>query len=407
MSRQVPRIAVLADWWWPETVGGAERSARGAALRLADSAEVAVFVPAAVEKFYRDGPLAVHAVRRPFARRVHADSALRRGLEFLTAWLLPLVAWRVAARIRDFGPDLVVATNVSRTGPWLIRWAKRQRVGFVRSYHDLSDTCWRRSRLKGEQNCLRVCRECRAKTWLMRRATPDSAVSVCVSRFVQSELVDAGLTTPDRSIVGYPVMATGGAAAPPARPAPREGTAIGYIGRLDPVKGVDSAIRVAAAYRRETGRPVSMVIAGEGHDDYLRALGELAARERIAVEFAGSMEVTEFCDRVDAVLIPSTWLEPFGRVAVEVGTRGLPMLISPVGGLPEAAAVSGGRYAFGDFRDPAAAARALAGLLEPARPDAATVHGGVAGAMPFERGISAAAERVLAGRPGEPAEVPR
>jgi glycosyltransferase involved in cell wall biosynthesis len=395
MNAQTPRIAVLADWWWPETVGGAERSARAAAMELARFATVGVFVPAAREQVYTDGPLTVHAVRRPFARRAHVDSRARRGLEFLTAWLWPPVARRLARGIRAFGPDVIVATNVSRTGPWLVRHAKTTGTRFVRVYHDLSDTCWRRSRLKGGSACATVCGECKVKTSIMRGVQPAAGVSVCVSGFVQTELVAAGLTTPAMSVVAYPML--GAATSGPAPRRPVGDLVAGYIGRIDAVKGIESAIRATAAYRRATGKAVSILIAGEGEPGYVRTLAALAAAESLDVEFAGHMDVDAFCSRVDVVLIPSKWMEPFGRVAVEVGRRGLPMLISPVGGLPEAAAVSGGRFGFADFDHPEAAARALSALLA-GSPPAAAAPRPPSPAIALEHGVALAVRRVLDAR---------
>lgn len=373
MTEPRPRIAILADWWWPDEVGGAERSAQAAARDLASHADVAVFVPAAADNTYADGSLTVHAVRRPFARRQHADSRLRRGLEFLTAWLLPLVASRLTRRIQAFRPDVVVATNISRTGPWLPRWVKARGLRYVRVFHDLSDTCWRRSRLKDSRPCATVCGECQVKVRLMRAATPRGAVSVCVSGFVRDELVDAGLTVPEASAVGYPLIGP----AEPVRPARRNDETqlvVGYLGRIDPVKGIEAAIRTAGAHQRRTGTAVRVLVAGEGQPDYTRTLADLAGAEGVALHLPGRMTVDAFCDSVDVVLIPSRWLEPFGRVAVEVGRTGKPMLVSPLGGLPEAAEVSGGAYAYADFRDPEAAAVALGELLAGGAPPTARVN---------------------------------
>jgi glycosyltransferase involved in cell wall biosynthesis len=356
-----PRVAVLMDWWWPDSVGGAERSARSVARALADSAEVAVFVPAAVERTYQDGPITVHAVHRPFARAAHAGSRVRQGLELLTAWTMPAVAGRLARQIRDFGPDVVVAHNVSRTGPWLVRQVRTGRYRYVRVYHDLSDTCWRRSRLKGTTNCAKICASCGVKASIMRRATPAGAKAVCVSEFVRTDLTRAGLVPAEDAEVGYPLLPGAPALVPP-RSADGD-LVVGYLGRLSPVKGIEAAIRAVAAYQRTASRPVEMVLAGEGKAEYTDSIARFAAAESVRVELAGRMEVDEFCARVDVVLIPSTWLEPFGRVAVEIGIRGRPMLVSPVGGLPEAAALSAGPYAFADFQDPEAAARALTDLV--------------------------------------------
>jgi glycosyltransferase involved in cell wall biosynthesis len=147
---------------------------------------------------------------------------------------------------------------------------------------------------------------------------------------------------------------------------PRRGAGdlvVGYIGRLSPVKGIEAAIRTVAAYQRTTPRPVRMLLAGEGVPEYVATLREFATAQAVRIELAGRMDVDAFCARVDVVVIPSTWMEPFGRVAVEIGLRRRPMLISPVGGLPEAAAISGGPHAFADFQKPDQAVFALADLL--------------------------------------------
>ncbi|GIJ40809.1 glycosyltransferase [Micromonospora andamanensis] len=389
----MPRIAVLADWWWPEDVGGAERTAREAALELARFAEVAVFVPAASETTYEDGPLVVHAVRRLLARRMHADTRVRRGLEFLSAWLLPWNAARLVRRIAAFQPDLVIATNISRTGPWLPRWARARGLRYVRVFHDLSDSCWRRSRLKGARSCVTVCGACQVKVWAMRGATPPHAVSVCVSAFVRDDLTRTGLVTAATSIVGYPLVGRGRPVRLPRRD-DDGGLVVGYIGRLSPVKGVESAIRTAAVHQRRTGSSVTVLIAGEGQSEYLRTLVDLAHVEGVRLDVRGHLTVETFCGLVDVVLIPSRWMEPFGRVAVEVGRTGRPMLVSPLGGLPEAAVVSGGDYAFADFEDPEAAATALATLLSGSGPEAMPSTNRV---VTLKEAVVVATERALAG----------
>ncbi len=41
------------------------------------------------------------------------------------------------------------------------------------------------------------------------------------------------------------------------------------------------------------------------------------------------------------LIVPSTWPEPFGRVVMEAGINGIPSIVSPLGGLPEAAGKGG------------------------------------------------------------------
>lgn len=361
-----PRVVVIADWWWPNLVGGAELSARDIARTLALSSDVTVIVPSANPTNYKDGPLTVVAARKRFARRQHPDSLLRRVVELVTTWLNPWSASSIVREIQTIEPDAIVVTNTSRTGPWVLRSLRRRPYGTVRVFHDLSDTCWRRSRQqKAGHNCYTPCSFCSIKLGIMRRAVPSGTHSVCVSNFLRDDLVRNGLTSPEASYVGYPAVSA------PPQAVPRhteEGLVdeivLGYIGRLAPVKGLENAIDVASRFADQSTSRVSLLVAGKGDKTYVDALRKRAASRGLNADFPGWMDIDEFCEDVDVVLIPSTWLEPFGRVAVEVGMRGLPMLVSPLGGLPEAAQLSLGAHGFADFSDSATAAAELRLLLD-------------------------------------------
>lgn len=55
------------------------------------------------------------------------------------------------------------------------------------------------------------------------------------------------------------------------------------------------------------------------------------------LKFLGWSDIREeFSCKADAVLVPSLWAEPFGRVAIEALACGKPPLVSDIGGLPEA-----------------------------------------------------------------------
>src|SRR5262245_2595791 len=125
---RAPRIVLVADWWWPEQIGGAERSARLVAKTLAEYADVSVLVPAWRDASYQDGSLGVVAVRRPVARRAHAGSIVRRVAEFVATWVSPRSSAGLRQRLAMLEPDVVVVTNTARTGPWLLRWIKKQRL---------------------------------------------------------------------------------------------------------------------------------------------------------------------------------------------------------------------------------------------------------------------------------------
>lgn len=109
-----------------------------------------------------------------------------------------------------------------------------------------------------------------------------------------------------------------------------------YVGRLVEQKGVLEVIRAAATVHRR--RDCALTIAGSGP-------AESAAR-RAAVEwgiegavrfvgFVGGDDLQELYASSDVLLLPTWWREGFPTVLLEAMSAGLPLIVSPVGGIPD------------------------------------------------------------------------
>jgi glycosyltransferase involved in cell wall biosynthesis len=117
---------------------------------------------------------------------------------------------------------------------------------------------------------------------------------------------------------------------------PREDVVL-YAGRLDAAKGVRLLMAGWDCYRR--GRPPSgglrLVIAGAG---VLEREVAAWASARPSVELAGLADeaaCSALMARARAVLLPSTWEEPFGLVAVEAMAAGAPPIAAGHGAFTE------------------------------------------------------------------------
>ena len=112
---------------------------------------------------------------------------------------------------------------------------------------------------------------------------------------------------------------------------------IGYIGQIEPGKGVDLLIRAF--------RSISPPLSGE-----LRIYGDLSknpefgamlvrlAADEPNVKFMGGFErsqLAEVLSTIDVVAVPSVWSESFGLVILEAFAALKPVVASNVGGIPE------------------------------------------------------------------------
>jgi glycosyltransferase involved in cell wall biosynthesis len=143
-----------------------------------------------------------------------------------------------------------------------------------------------------------------------------------------------------------------------------------YAGRVDPAKGVHTAVE-AMGLVGDLPRPVTLSILGGGAPDY-------AASLRAQIERAGLGEAVRFLDFVprarmpallhqhDALVFPSIWDEPLARMVQEAMACGLAVIGTNTGGTPEIlTAESGLVFPPGDAAALAAHIRTLA--ADPAR----------------------------------------
>jgi len=168
---------------------------------------------------------------------------------------------------------------------------------------------------------------------------------IMVSRFVADLWIRSGLDPDKVDVVfngvdpeEYP--AGGAAEQAEARAAlgcPDPQFVVTYFGRLDREKGIHVLLR---AWRR-LGLPADQarlyVVGSPTAKADAAAYGaELRALADDSVHFLpGRRDVVTPLHAADVVVVPSVWLEPFGRTVIEALSTGRPVVASRVGGIPE------------------------------------------------------------------------
>ncbi len=114
-----------------------------------------------------------------------------------------------------------------------------------------------------------------------------------------------------------------------------------FVGRLKDEKGLHVLIgALESLVRAANSRPWSLTVAGEWEEAY-RIQMDALLRDSVVkdrLEFLGPVpaeEIPSLMAQQGIVVIPSLWIEPQGRVAVEAMAAGCVVVASQTGGLPE------------------------------------------------------------------------
>ena len=157
-----------------------------------------------------------------------------------------------------------------------------------------------------------------------------------------------------------------------------------FLGRMTPLKGPRELLHAVRHAARSLGRPLHVVLAGEGPDrpDLEQLVQE--SRGSMIASFPGWVDASAraaLLSRAALVAIPSIWPEPFGLVGLEAAQFGVPAVAFDVGGIGQwlthdvngrLADLGGGPAALGDviasvLADDALRMRLSAGACEAAR----------------------------------------
>jgi glycosyltransferase involved in cell wall biosynthesis len=120
----------------------------------------------------------------------------------------------------------------------------------------------------------------------------------------------------------------------PALPADTWRGRLLYVGRIDPRKGLDVAIRALGVLPNTT-----LEVVGLGDERHLRELRQLATRmdlaDRVSFRRASRHQLPDVYARSDAVVFPAQWEEPWGLVPLEAMAVGRPVVATGTGGSGE------------------------------------------------------------------------
>ena len=143
------------------------------------------------------------------------------------------------------------------------------------------------------------------------------------------------------------------------------GIRVGYVGRLEPHKGVATLVEAVASV---PGCSLDVVGDGPERETLERLIAARRLSDRVRIRgYTSHDDLPDVYRGFDILAVPSLetprWVEQFGRVAVEGMATALPVVASDSGSLPE---VIGGAGVLVPPADPSALAAALQRLCDDA-----------------------------------------
>ena len=324
-------ILMIASGYPPDIRGGGEISTQLLAECLVQQGQ-SVTVLSAADRESRETVkgVAVHRIPSPnIDWNFDTDrSAANKLLWHVGENWNPRARAVVRREIDAVKPDIVVTSTIENFGgeAWrAAHVAATPVVHILRSYFLL---CWQGAMFRRGQNCAGPCLECRLATVGRRDATRRLSGIVGITRFILQAHQDAGLFA-SQAAAGQTVILPDPVMEISAARSAGHSLRFGFLGMLTPNKGVERLLETWALHRPE-GSVLS--IAGTGRAEYVASLKAVAPD---GVEFTGWVSSEDFLDTIDFLIVPSVWNEPFGRIVVEAFARGVPVLGSRTGGIPE------------------------------------------------------------------------
>jgi len=105
-----------------------------------------------------------------------------------------------------------------------------------------------------------------------------------------------------------------------------------YLGRLSQEKGVDLLVK---AFKRIPNVHLKIAGVGPAEDEITETIRSNNLSNVELLGYVRGEERNELLSHALCLIVPSIWLEPFGRVVLEAYSRGVPVIASRIGGLEE------------------------------------------------------------------------
>lgn len=333
------KVVLVNTLYAPNAVGGAEKSVQQLAESLLERGHRPVVVSLSWDGGRRDDQInGVRSLYLPIRNLYFPFVQPGYGKYVKPVWHLidsrnRGVYKEMREIIDETQPDIVHTNNLLGFSTSVWRAAEQRGVPVVHTLRDYYLLCPRQTMFKKGKRCTRTCLSC--LPYAAIRCADLGRVKALVG--VSQRILDIHLKEVQHAAPALATHIYNGVNEQvhtlkhEERTGPTPFT-VGFLGRISEEKGLTNlleALGVHAALENEVRLVVGGRVTNEDAARYKKMAG------RADVEFLGFTSPANVLSRVNYLIVPSLWEEPFSRVVIEAYAHGVPVIASRRGGMTE------------------------------------------------------------------------
>lgn len=229
-----------------------------------------------------------------------------------------------------FKPDIVFTNNLGGFSVRVWELAKLKKIKTIHTIRDYYLQCPKTTKFKSGHNCIELCKDCKLLSYIKKKTSRKVDYVIGISDYVLQDHLNQGYFKDVRSKVIYNGFKFNFNHHDFALLNKNE-VVFGFIGQINKEKGVELMLE---SFRKvNNAKKWKLLIAGKQDQKYLRHLKKINNSNNIS--FLGYINNQEFYKKIDILIVPSLWNEPFGRVVLEAIINNKIVITSKQGGIRE------------------------------------------------------------------------
>lgn len=317
------KVIIFNTLFYPKEIGGAELSVKDLAVKYKEAGFETVVVSIGQDDA-RYSYLGIRCYNLAF-RNIYWSiesknkSKLKKILWHLLEGFNIFQFFSILKILMHERPALVHANNTAGFSIFIPILCNFLRIKSLKTQRDYFDICINGTKFKDGKNCIGRCIECKVLTYTRSRVLAHYSERTAISNKLKEAFSAEGVR--DISVIYNGIDNSNFAKL--VKMTENNRFRFGFIGRNSPEKGLECLINAFTRLLPEFDH-IDLIIAGAE---------DIQSSPRIFSP--GRMDKEEFYRRIDILVVPSLWNEPFGRVIVEAALLKIPVILSDRGAARE------------------------------------------------------------------------